>query len=97
MTRVTRVVAGIRPRNSAQPAPSYIAIMAAADVETGRMVVDGGATAGGRSGELVSIQPRLSDGETTGKESVTASTWDWSNDPSNPYNWPLRRKWAQVS
>jgi len=25
------------------------------------------------------------------------SRWDWTTDEQNPYNWPTRRKWAQIA
>ncbi len=39
----------------------------------------------------------ISDSEdTVDKDGIGETPWNWAADEHNPYNWPARRKWAQV-
>lgn len=40
--------------------------------------------------------PRGSDSDETSKE-PDASSWDWSKDPENPFNWPAGKKAMQIA
>lgn len=70
------------------------------DIPHGELSSDG-AIAEKFAGEKSSIADDENNSDTPLSLYVNAEgntvTWDWADDPANPYNWTMGRKWAQVA